>query len=756
MRIIAVIVLLALLGNRASGQEKAHYLIPTPEMVEMEDGVFILDRLVVKGIPRSFAPFQEWLKATTPVKVSAGKRGAHNRSKELRYTLNPALALEGYTLHISPLRIEIEAASEAGFLYAEQTLIQLAEQNDHHALPCMFVRDQPRFVWRGMHLDESRHFMGKAFVKKYIDWLFALKMNVFHWHLTDAQGWRIEIKKYPRLTSIGAWRPDRTGILNSDADTARMGEPMTYGGFYTQEDVREIVAYAAKRQVTIVPEIEMPGHTTAALVAYPEFSCTGGPFPIPGGAKNCPYPNYCVGNEQTYTFLENVLSEVIELFPSSYIHIGGDEVPREQWKSCTRCQERRMALGLADESQLQVYFTKRIEAFLLQKGRRLMGWDEIMEGGNLTPSAGVMVWRGEHLARDATAAGHEVIIAHHYYFDLYQGSPGFEPVTYGYLPLEGVFQYEPIPSDFSPEQRKKVLGVEGCLWTENIYDTHQAEYMLFPRILALSDVAWSQPERRHWDDFKHNLPGMLEWLDKRHTHYATSVFDPTIQMETDTLSKRLQCRFEQQISFGDIHYSLDGSAPTRQSSVFKQPFLLAKPGEIRATAFLPHNRQSKTLSMSYNPSLASGKLFTLGAPPDNQYNGKNTTALTDGLQGSEAFHDGRWCGFYGVDFDMIIDLGSPQALTAVQLHWLEAENSWIYLPPEMWVETSMDGHLWTPRIVRSKADVVAASANRIKPIVIALKGLDARYVRVFARNQGQHPLYADGKCWLFIDELRVD
>ncbi len=755
MRLIAVIFLFALLSSSAHGQELAH-IIPTPEMVEMEDGVFTLDGLVVRGTPRAYAPFQEWLKSNTPVKVYARKRAPRNTIKELRYTTNPALVSEAYTLHISPLQIEISASSEAGFLYAEQTLIQLAEQHGKLALPCLLVRDQPRFAWRGMHLDESRHFMGKAFVKKYIDWLFTLKMNVFHWHLTDAQGWRIEIKKYPRLTSIGAWRPDRTGILNSDADTARLGEPMTYGGFYTQQDIREIVQYAAKRQVTIIPEIEMPGHATAALVAYPEFSCTGGPFPMPGGAKNCPYPNFCVGNEKTYTFLEDVLSEVMGLFPSAYIHIGGDEVPREQWKSCKRCQERKTALGLSDESQLQVYFTKRIEAFLLKNGRRLMGWDEIMEGGDLTPSAGVMVWRGEHLAREATAAGHQVIIAHNYYFDLYQGNPGFEPVTYGYLPLERVFQYEPIPSDFSPEQQKNVLGVEGCLWTENVYDTQKAEYMVFPRLLALADVAWARPERRQWADFKRNMPLMLEWLDLHQTRYATSVFDPTIKMEADTLSRYLQCRFEQQIPFGEIHYSLDGSAPTLQSETFQQPFLLTKPAEIRATAFLPNNKQSKTLSMSFNPSLASGKLFSLGALPDNQYNGQHTTALTDGLQGSEAFHDGRWCGFYGVDFDMMIDLGASQPLTAVQLHWLEAESSWIYLPLEMWVETSIDGHNWTPRITRSKAEIAAAAANRIKPMAIALKGLNARYIRVFARNQGQHPLYSDGKCWLFIDELRVD
>ncbi len=715
-----------------------------------------MDKLQIQGQIRAFSPFRAWLSTNTKVAFHPEKKSGGSDFKVLRYTTDPTIPAEGYTLNISPQVLEIVAATEAGFLYAEQTLIQLAEQNANHFIPCLLLRDKPRFAWRGMHLDESRHFLGKAFVEKYIDWLFMLKMNVFHWHLTDAQGWRIEIKQYPKLTAVGAWRPDRAGILNSDADTAQVGEPMSYGGFYTQAEIREIVAYAAKRNITIIPEIEMPGHTTAALVAYPEYSCTGGPFPMPGGAKNCIYPNFCVGNEKTYTFLENILSEVINLFPSSYIHIGGDEVEREQWKNCTRCQERKTALGLADEAQLQVYFTKRIEEFLLKKGRRLMGWDEIMEGGNLTPSAGVMVWRGEDLANKATVAGHKVVIAHNYYFDLYQGNPAFEPVTYGYLPLEQVYQYDPVPASFSAEQREKVLGVEGCLWTENVYNTQNAEYMLFPRLLALADVAWAQPERRDWASFKRRLPNMLAWLDKHDTRYATSVFDPSIKIASDSVVKQLKCQFEQQIPFGEIHFTTDGRQPTLDSPVYTKPFPLTKASEIRATAFLPNGKQSKTLTLPFNPSLATGKTFSLGAFPDKKYNGDSPWALTDGLSGTDAFHDGRWCGFYGTDFALDIDLDSLQTLQKLSLRWLEAEGSWIYLPLEMWVETSPDGQTWTRTATHANTEIAALAKSRIKPVAIPLNGVTARYVRVFAKNKGQHPVYPDGKCWLFLDEIRVE
>ncbi len=758
MKIFRALWLFLLLSAQAVGQSSPYDLLPRPQFLEQHPGFFQLKKIIFTGEKLPFSPFREWLLEGKTAQVqdrSGENKGSASRGAILR-RINPALPEEAYELRISPKKIEVTAGSNTGFFYAEQTLIQLAEQNGGKQLPCLLLRDQPRFAWRGMHLDESRHFMGKAFVIKYIDWLAALKMNVFHWHLTDAQGWRIEIKKYPKLTSVAAWRPDRTGILNSDADTARLGEPMTYGGFYTQDDIRDIVQYAAERHVTIIPEIEMPGHTTAALVAYPELSCSGGPFPMPGGAKNCPYPNFCLGNPDTYTFLEGVLSEVIALFPSQYIHIGGDEVERDQWRKCGRCQHLKDSLHLDNEAQLQVWFTQLIEDFLLKNGRSLLGWDEIMEGGSLTPSAGVMVWRGEGPAREATAAGHEVVITHNYYFDLYQGSPEFEPVSYGYLPLERVYRYDPVPADFSEAQRRKVLGVQGCLWTENVYDTRKAEYMVFPRLLALAEVAWTPAERLDWPDFQRRLPGLLRWLDQRDTRYATSVFDPAILIAPDSASGRLVCRISQQIPFGNIFYSVDGSQPTNRSTSYSAPFLLEKTCDIRATAFWGNDRQSKSLRVPFRPSLASGKSMQLSALPDKRYNGEHPEALTDGLDGSAAFHDGHWCGFHGEDFDLTLDLGAVQPLQTLSLHWLEAEGSWIFLPLEMWVEISPGGRNWTRKAFFSKNLIATASAGRIKPVSVDLEGTPARFVRIFGKNPGQHPVYPDGKCWLFVDEVRVD
>lgn len=756
MNVIRTLFFVIACSLTAHGQVAMFKLTPTPQSLELAQGVFELKKLLFTNEKDHFSPFREWLRAKTKVEQMDGKTTTEPGFRLVSYAISPDLGPEAYNLDVSPGGIEIKAGSPVGYLYAEQTLIQLAELNGKRFIPCMRVRDYPRFAWRGMHLDESRHFMGKAFVKNYIDWLFAMKMNVFHWHLTDAQGWRIEIKKYPKLTSVGAWRPDRTGILNSDADNAKPGEPMTYGGFYTQNDVREIVAYAAKRNITIIPEIEMPGHTTAALVAYPEYSCSGGPFPMPGGAKNCVYPNFCVGNENTYTFLEDILSEIIDLFPSQYIHIGGDEVERSQWEKCSRCQDKKKALGLTDEAQLQVYFTKRIEDFLIKKGRRLMGWDEIMEGGNLTPSAGVMVWRGENLAREATSAGHEVVINHNYYLDLYQGNPEFEPVSYGYLPLEKVYNYNPVPADFSPEQTRKVLGVEGCLWTENVYNTQNAAYMLFPRLFALAEVAWTREDRRDWTDFRRRIPGLMAGLDKNNIQYATSVFDPTIKITTDSVSKNLFCSLEQQIPLGDIHYTTDGTTPGPESPIYQGSFKLTRPGTILAYAELNNGRKSKTLSVPFKPSKASGKTFKLVSLPDARYNGNNPGALVDGLRGTTSFHDGHWVGFYGADIDLTIDLGKQQSLDSLNFSLQQAEGSWIYLPTECWVETSGDGKKWERACTLTNAEIVAKSATNIKPISVKLNGQSTRYIHLFAKNPGQHPVYPDGKCWLFVDEVSVE
>jgi len=720
-------------------------LLPEPNYMTTREGVyFVADRVELFGDVPEFSVINELQKAVP-------KKKTDKRTRRIMYIFDKFVLDEGYWLSVEDTLVTIGAATTSGFLYAEQTIMQLRQDGAFMKLPGLEIIDSPRFGWRGMHLDESRHFLGKEFVKQYIDWLFSLKMNVMHWHLTDAPGWRIEIKKYPKLTEVGAWRPDRSGLTFIEADTAKAGEAMTYGGFYTQKDIKEIVRYAAERNITIIPEIEMPGHTTAALVAYPEYSCTGGPFPMPGGAKNSPYPNYCVGNEDTYVFISDILSEVAELFPSEYIHIGGDEVDRAQWSQCAKCQKLKRDLKIEDDSRLQVYFTERIEEILAGMGRKLMGWDEIMEGETLTPSAGVMVWRGEELVKKATNAGHQVVVTHNYYFDLYQGSPALEPKTYGYLPLERVYTYEPVPAGSSDEQRANIRGVEGCLWTEMIPDREKAEYMLFPRILALAEVGWTQPEKKDWKRFVSSIPVHLKRLDEQQINYATSIFDPEIKLVPQ--GGVMTCQFSQQIQEGEIRYTLDGSEPGAGSAVFTEPIRLRGKAEIRAKAFFS-GKSGKTAVASYQPTLATGKQFSLKSLPAKQYNGERPWILNDGVKGSVSFNDGNWCGFYGDDVELTLDLGEKQEIKSLSTNFFEQEKSWIYLPEAIEVEKSEDGTNWTT--IASTPGPVADGIEGIKTINLVFEGVKTRYLRVKARNKGQHPVYPDGKCWIFMDEIGLN
>lgn len=735
-------------------------LLPTPVQLERKQGYFPISAKTVFYESKAYESFfRKHLFEKHNLRTKVGAPGKSDLHLIYAWDHSGKISDEGYALEITARRIKVTAHTVKGFFYADQTLIQLLELNAGEGsqlrVPCAIIRDAPRFSWRGMHLDESRHFFGKAFVKRYLDHMAALKLNVFHWHLTDAPGWRLEIKKYPKLTSVGAWRPERKGQLFADADTAKAGEPMTYGGFYTQAEVREILAYAQARNIVVIPEIEMPGHCTAALVAYPEYSCTGGPFPMPGGAKNSPYPNFCVGNDKTMAFLQDILSEVIALFPAQYIHIGGDEVERDQWKRCPRCQKRMATLGFSDESQLQVDFTKRIESFIRSKGRRLMGWDEIMEGDGLPASAGVMVWRGEEWIQDAVADGHETVVTHQYYFDLYQGNPQYEPVAYGYKPIEEVYQYEPVPEDLLPAQKRLIKGVQGCLWSENLYSTRDVEYMLFPRLFALAETAWTPARRKSWKDFSQRLPTYLALLSKQGTHYATSAYNPYPQLRYDSTTKALRCHLEQQIRYGEVRYTTNGLAPTSNSPIYTVPLDLRSPASIRAAAFLDGAMVSKTTALEFAPSLTTGKPFVLKSPPAPQYNGNRPETLTDGIWGTAAFHDGNWCGFYGADVDMTIDLERIQPLQSIRLNWLDVNLSWIYLPLQCTISISEDGQRFETVRTFSEADLTALDPGRLKPVSIQLQGKKARYVRIYAKNRGDHPVYPEGECWLFLDEVEV-
>ncbi len=454
----------------------------------------------------------------------------------LELVSDTGIGKEAYKLRVTRKKIYICSSAPAGIFYGIQTLRQLfppefesggSAGNIKMQVPCVYIEDRPEFEWRGMHLDVSRHFFPVEFVKKYIDLIAMHKMNVFHWHLVDDQGWRIEIRKYPKLTGVGAWRADRENQPWNDRDPQKPGEVATYGGYYTQEQIREIVKYAEERYVTIVPEIEMPAHISSALAAYPEYSCTGGPFTVPTGGLWPVSDIYCAGKDETFDFLEDILSEVIGLFPSGYIHIGGDEADKTEWKKCPDCQARIKNEGLEDEAALQSYFIKRIEKFISSKGRKLIGWDEILEGG-LAPGAAVMSWRGMTGGVEAARSGHYVVMSpvSHCYFDYYQGDPATEPKAIGGLiTLEEVYSFNPVPDELTEDEAGYILGAQANLWTEYISTAEHAEYMVLPRMTALAEVLWLPQDELDWTDFSRRIKSFFRRLDIMGLNYSKSAFD---------------------------------------------------------------------------------------------------------------------------------------------------------------------------------------------------------------------------------------
>ena len=512
------ILTLLLLFSVISVAQQTLNLIPKPQNIEHYSGSFVLNsKTVIQADKNSFEAkyLQQIIEQQLGLNLEI-TTSSKAKSKIIFVTKiieEKKSFKEWYNLSISKNEVVIKATEDHGIFYAIQTLIQLLplEKSLEIKIPCLSITDQPKFQWRGMHLDVSRHFIPKDFIKKYIDYLTMYKMNTFHWHLTDDQGWRIEIKKYPKLTEVGAWR--NGSMIGHYTD--QTFDDIRYGGFYTQEEIKEIVAYAKERHITIVPEIEMPGHALAALASYPEFSCTGGPFEV-GKTWGVLEDVFCPKDE-TFTFLENVLSEVMELFPSEYIHIGGDESPKIRWKSCPHCQKRIKEEHLKDEHELQSYFIQRIEKFVNSKGRKIIGWDEILEGG-LAPNAAVMSWRGTEGGIAAAKQKHFVVMSpgSHCYFDHYQGEPKNEPIAFGgYTNVEKVYSFNPIPKELSAEESKYILGAQANLWTEYINTPEQVEYMIFPRIAALSEVLWGTSDPNNYKEFEKRLIQHFEMYEKK-------------------------------------------------------------------------------------------------------------------------------------------------------------------------------------------------------------------------------------------------
>jgi hexosaminidase len=753
-------------------------VIPKPEQMEIHDGNFTVTpktKVVYffsnNEVKNTVEQFVGRIEAATGYKlpVADGFNIPKSNFIFFNYLRNDDLGNEGYRLEVEKNKISIGANSDAGFFYAVQTIFQLLPpeifspvpvKKIRWQVPCVSIIDKPRFQWRGMHLDVSRHFFPKEFMKTYIDMIAMHKMNVFHWHLTDDQGWRIEIKKYPRLTEVGAWRVDRENQEWNNRDSQRVGEKATYGGFYTQEDIRDVIKYAADHHVTVVPEIEMPAHAMAALAAYPQYSCKGVPLTVPPGGVWPDDQIYCAGNDSTFYFLQDVLSEVIDLFPGKYIHIGGDEADKTEWKKCPKCQARIKQEGLKDESELQSYFIKRIEKFLVSKHRQLIGWDEILEGG-LAPEATVMSWRGMEGGIAAARGNHDVVMTpgSHCYFDHNQGPREFEPPAIGgYSPLSKVYQFEPVPDSLTPEQATHILGAQANLWAEYIPTPEHAEYMAMPRMAAMCEVLWSPKGPRDWNEFVPRVERQMERYKAIHYNFAMSAYLVGKEMKLDSTSKKIGLALSTEMITPEIHYTLDGSDPTRRSARYERPLEIDKTSVVKAGAFRDGKLLAKISEQKFIVHKAFCKSVTVKYPCE-KYTGGGDFALTNGIRGTKSFGDGNWQGYHQNDFEAVIDLGESMPVGKITSGYLQNTYSWIFYPTSVEYSVSNDGITYTPV---GKFDQPVASAHQeidTKDFSLDVKDVKARFVKVFARNVGLCPDWHQGKgdkAWIFIDEIVVE
>ena len=572
-------------------------IIPQPAFIQTADGVFTIDRntpvYIDEGdsaLLRTVGFLNDKLSkaAGWTLNVIADDPLRHGNEKGL-FWLDAGLPKEAYNLYINPERVVVEFGSGAGAFYALQTLLQLlpdaifADSVQHGVrwtLPCCDIEDAPRFPYRGMHLDCCLHFFDIPFLERYIDLMALHKVNRFHWHLTEDQGWRIEIKKYPLLTEKGQWRKET--VVGSLASGVYDGKP--YGGYYTQEEIKALIKYAADRYVTIIPEIEIPGHSLAAISCYPELSCGLEDHYETATRWGIFKQVYCT-KEETFKFLEDVFDEVIDLFPSELIHIGGDECPKASWKQCPHCQAMIKKLGLKDEYELQSWFIQRMEKYINSKGRQIIGWDEILEG-RLAPNAQVMSWRGEEGGIKAAQQHHEVVMAPYpkYYLDYWQADPDSEPLAMGGPTLlRTMYEYNPIPEVLTPEEARYIIGVEGCVWTEYMPTPARVEYMAWPRMCAIAEAGWTKAGK-DWDGFTRRLETHLGRLDRLDVGYCRAFWKPFIGFHKDTAYSKV-VTMSVDAPGAEIRYTLDGSTPTVASPVYEGPFAINRQQRVTAAAF---------------------------------------------------------------------------------------------------------------------------------------------------------------------------
>lgn len=677
-----------------------------------------------------------------------------------------------YRLQVNAQGIQLQGNNPALVFQGIQTLLQLVEEkvSNTYQIPFVNINDKPRFQYRGMHLDVGRHFFPVAFIKQYIDWLAEHKINTFHWHLTEDQGWRIEIKKYPELTRVGAWRNGTIiGRFPGQSNTNEY-----YGGFYTQEDIKEVVKYAAARYIEIIPEIEMPGHSSAAIAAYPLLSC----FPkLPTPIPDSPLSNrskeemkngrvkiiqetwgvfddvLCAGNDSTFLFLQDVIDEVIALFPSSYFHIGGDECPKAHWKKCPRCQQRRVDLQLKDEHELQSYFVQRIEKYLNGKGKMMIGWDEILEGG-LAPNAIVMSWRGETGGIEAAKQKHRVVMTpgSPLYFDNGQRENEDSVFIGGYNPIEKVYAYDPLPKELTSAQQQYILGAQANVWTEYMTNVPKVEYMVFPRIAALSEILWTPKQYQDWNFFEKRLMAQFGRYDKKGINYSTGFFDLKSSVIPSPGQPGVLWKLESK--FKDPIYINFNNWDTIWAYQNPQPITF----DTRATATSNIRGQNMVLRQHFYVNKATGKKIELTNAPSKQYGGDGPFTLVNGIQNERGMARSReFLGFSGADCIATIDLGTVQSVGKLTIHTFEQKSSWIHPPAGALLEISENGTEF--RTLELTPETILDERKRVDRLTFSMLGTSTRFIRVTIKNMGTIPPRSAGsgnKAWLFVDEIEIN
>lgn len=763
-------------------------IIPYPEKVEKGNGVFMVKPQTILVLPD---PSPELLSALSPLNEKFAKAAGFQmktarltpKGNFISFEYNKALAKQGaYSINVLSDRVLVKANDPSGFFYAVQSLLQLLppaiESNalvprQQWGMPVVSIQDAPAFEYRGLMIDVARHFQPVSFLKKLVDLMAMQKMSRLHLHLVDDQGWRIEIKKYPKLTGVGG---KRNGTL-VDKYPGKGNDNKPYSGFYTQAQIKDLVAYASKKFITIIPEIELPGHSSAAIAAYPALSCFPGETTVVSdnmvaaktkaqvkmaGTKVVQetwgvFTDVLSPTDYTFQFMNDVLDEVMQLFPSKYIHIGGDECPKDAWKRSAFCQDMIKKYNLKDEHGLQSYFIQRIEKHINSRGRSIIGWDEILEGG-LAPNAAVMSWRGTQGGVESAKQGHDVVMSpdSHCYLNFYQSEDQTDSIAWGgFLPLKRVYGYEPIPAELNVEQAKYIKGVQGNLWTEYIKSSALAEYMLFPRAVALAEIGWTK-DKPGFDHFTNRLISFLKRLEKHGVNYSKHLYDIGLKSEYDQINNAIKVTVDGVPDKKNLYYSITVPQAATVKKIYDGPITITTEAKLEIAAMVGGQVVDKRTAF-FNINKASGRKFSLSVAPAPQYGKGGASALVNGIMGSVTrFNDDEWLGWNGKDFEGILDLGGEELIKKVSLRFYKAPSSWIYMPSSIKVMGSSDGIQYKEIASNNNPD---NGQMGVQFHSFSFSPFRIRYIKIIATNNGIIKPGFPGQgypAWLFVDEVVVE